>query len=253
MNKYNPGGIIISLVLVFSLLLSACSSSDNPDAEPGYLQSEGHIKMIIRRILTLLEVGPLVNDNKNPDMPVEIMRVTAEPDADMPVQPDFGTVEDVGDIQQTDFSVLVYAGNPATFSTPPTVYYANAGEYPSAPGGVVSYSAEIPLPFATYFSVRGRGSWMQLESTGPVTAMGVMLWGDHQDGMVEVYLDDTLIWTGDTYFENCNFETSVCEGAFDYYVEASELEPGIHRIRVVNVTDDMEATVWYFGIGKVNP
>lgn len=280
MDKRNPRIFVATLLIITAISLSGCIGQENNDQGRAFHLSEDYIRMVIGRILTWLEVGPLVNEGDSNGQPSEITRVTAEPDLDEPMQPEavtddeppivivvpsapedeppatqpeYGAVEGIGQVEETGFGLQVYKGNPATFSNPPTVYYANAAEYPSAPGGVVSYSAETSWSMGPYLSVRGRGAWMQLESTEPVTAMGVLLWGDHADGFVQVYIDDTLIWSGDTYFANCNFETAVCEGAFDYYVEASGLESGIHRIRVVNATDDKEATVWFFGIGKVKP
>lgn len=198
----------------------------------------------------------------NPDdnTPREVTWTTPV-DEDMPAEIELGSVEDEGDIYKTDFTVKVYAGDARTFSRPPTVFYANTVEFPSPPGGVISCQAAFPNRYDNWLSVGGTGESVEITTTEDVEALGVQFWGDHVDGYAEVLVDGTLIWRGNTFYDNCPqldengnriVSRETCSGAFTYYIEASDLEYGKHTLRVVNAGGG-ETTVFFFGIGKVKP
>ena len=121
-------------------------------------------------------------------------------------------------------------------------------------------ASEDYYPYFQWMCLVDPGSWVQLESTEPVTAIGVQLFGDYADGWVSVLLDGNPIWRGNTQFENCEFDENgerlvsgeTCHGGYIYYVEASGLDKGIHTIRAENAGGG-EMTIYFFGLGKVSP
>lgn len=166
----------------------------------------------------------------------------------------------VGEILTDEFTVSVFGGNAAEFNTPPKIFIANYTEYPSPPGGKITYYADTVYPFYGWLSFPNIGSWIELRSTERTTSIGVEVWGDYADGWVVVSVDGIQIWSGNTKFENCEFDSEgnrivspeTCAGGFFYYIQASGLENTSHIIRAENAGGG-EMTVYFFGLGLANP
>lgn len=240
---------LAAAVLASTLLLSACNLIEllDSDRQPkwyGYTPGESS------------EDKP---DTR--DIMEDFIEKIDESDLELPDRPETGSVGDVGKVLTTDYKVAVFPGDARYFSTPPKVFFANSAEFPSPPGGVINYSAQYPAPYFNWLSVRETGEWVEFSTTEDVSAIGIQLWGDYQDGVVEIQLDGQPIWEGDTFFDNCPqldadgyriVSPETCSGAFVYYIETSNLWPGKHTLRAVNAGGG-ETTVFFFGIGKVSP
>jgi hypothetical protein len=168
-------------------------------------------------------------------------------------------VEGVGQVLTDQMTISVYKGDASQFSTPPEVFFANYEEYSSPLGSTIYYQGTA-YPFYTCLSFPDQGAWIALQTGDPIGAIGVQLWGDYEDGWVQVSVDGTPIWKGDTRYENCAFDPDgnrvvspeTCSGGFFYYIQASGLERTAHVIRAEN-TGGGQMTIYFFGTGLVKP
>ncbi len=169
-------------------------------------------------------------------------------------------VEGVGEVMTDAFTVSVYEGYAGEFSTPPKISYANYEEYPPTLGTTIYYNASTVYPYYNWLTFPDNGAWIEMQTNEPVSAIGVQLWGDYEDGWVRISVDGTPIWQGNTNFENCSFDTDgnrlvgpdTCEGGFYYYIQASALEITAHTIRVTNIGSE-QMTIYFFGLGMAKP
>lgn len=252
-RKYSFTIRLAAVVVVFTLLLSACNLFELLDGDRG---SQSY-----RDNPTANGEGKAGDPQVMREIMEDFVEAIDESDPEMPARPELGSVGDVGKVLTEDYKVMVFPGDARYFSTPPKIFFANTAEFPSPPGGEITYGAQYPAPYFNWLSVREAGEWIAFTSTENVIAIGVELWGDYQDGIVEIQLDGQPIWQGDTFFDNCpQLDTNgyrivspeTCSGAWAYYIEASGLWPGKHTMRAVNAGGG-ETTVFFFGTGKISP
>lgn len=139
-------------------------------------------------------------------------------------------------------TVSVHPGYARKFATQPDVYVdANKDEKLPPEGFLLSHS-EDSISYGLNRVLWGEGSWVEISTGQPVSAMGVQIYGDHTIGWARVLFDGQEIWRGDTS------EIWAYQGRNGGYIEVSAFEPGLHTLRVENMGFDYHpVTVAFFG------
>lgn len=148
--------------------------------------------------------------------------------------------------------VTLHIGDARFFSVPPeALAYANT-QYVDPP-------AEIAISedcggsgcwrYNEWLAMGEAGQYVEIESTVSTTAIGVQLWGDANDGWARVIVDGQEVWTG----EMRGSDNQWPGGAFVRYLEVAGLEPGNHTLRFEPADQGGPVTVYFFGLGEVDP
>ncbi|MCJ7626057.1 MAG: hypothetical protein MUO76_21405, partial [Anaerolineaceae bacterium] len=115
--------------------------------------------------------------------------------------------------------------------TPPVIIVHANIEYASPPENVSIVSQGEFWTHGGTIALLQEGDWISVTcSDTDITAVGVRLEGDANDGWARVLVDGQEVWRGSVYG---NPESAA--GMFSYYLEVSGLEPGVHTIQVVNM------------------
>jgi pSer/pThr/pTyr-binding forkhead associated (FHA) protein len=147
--------------------------------------------------------------------------------------------------------VTLHIGDARTFSQPPAmVAYANTQARPEPPEVVINENCNDRCwRYNEWLAMGTLGLWIDATSTEQVTALGVELWGDQNDGWARVLLDGDEVWRGDTRGADGNWPG----GAFVRYLEIAGLPLGIHTLRVEPLGEGGSVTMYFFGFGQVAP
>lgn len=149
-----------------------------------------------------------------------------------------------------EIKVRLIEGNATGFSQPPErIAYAD-----DQAGNTPSWIQLAPFCKAGCFRYKG---WLGLINPGdsyeilfiePTDSIGVQFWGDPGDGIAYVYLDNQLVWEGDTEGTDANYPG----GAFVKYLQISNL-PKIenHILRIETDQAGGAVTMYFFGSGEV--
>jgi hypothetical protein len=177
--------------------------------------------------------------------PTEDLEQPEQPAAQIP---GLGTVVQEGDSLTNEYRVSVFYGNAVEFQNPPRLRaFANAADYASPTGIQITHSpGERVMVYLQWVWLLDEGLWLQMETAGSETALGVQIWGDTDDGWVNVLVDGNPVWKGFTRGEDEYYPG----GAYVYYVQVADLPLGPHTMRVENAGEG-PSSVYYFGVGEV--
>lgn len=131
----------------------------------------------------------------------------------------------------SEWTVRLIPMDVRTIDTPPEIIaYANVEH--AAPPETVSIDSQGDLwTYNANIALLEMGDWISATCTKQdVTAVGVRLEGDGNDGWVRVLVDGLEVWRGSIYGDQ-----NSAEGMFLNYLEVSGLEPGTHTIRLENL------------------
>ena len=110
---------------------------------------------------------------------------------------------------------------------PEVIAYANV-EHSAPPENVLITSQGDLWTYNANIALMNKGDWISATCTlQNITAVGVRLEGDANDGWLRVLVDGTEMWRGNIY--------GPTENMFLNYLEISGLVPGEHTIRVENL------------------
>ncbi|MGD2057611.1 MAG: FHA domain-containing protein [Anaerolineales bacterium] len=148
--------------------------------------------------------------------------------------------------------VTLHVGDARFFSIPPdALAYANT-QYKAPPAEIMvmdNCGSSGCWRYNEWLAMGEPGQYIQVDSAVSTTAIGVQLWGDDNDGWARVLVDGEEMWTGEMRGEDNQWPG----GAFVRYLEVSGLEPGPHSLRFEPTGQGGSVTVYFFGIGEVNP
>jgi len=101
---------------------------------------------------------------------------------------------------------------------------------------VAIHSVDDLWTYNANIALMEEGDWIEAVCSGSnVTAVGVHLGGDSNDGWVRALVDGVEVWRGSIYGD-----PDSAEGVYIRYLEVSGLEPGLHTIRLENLGIDGE-------------
>jgi hypothetical protein len=148
--------------------------------------------------------------------------------------------------------VTLHAGDARFFSVPPEVVaYANT-QYTAAPAEITvmdNCGSSGCWRYNEWLAMGEPDQYIEVESAVSTTAIGVQLWGDDNDGWGRVLVDGEEVWMG----EMRGTDNQWPGGAFVRYLEVAGLEPGFHTLRFEPTGEGGSVTVYFFGIGEVDP
>jgi pSer/pThr/pTyr-binding forkhead associated (FHA) protein len=161
------------------------------------------------------------------------------------------TVAGSSDLPEEGPRVRLHVGDARFFTTPPDVVaYANTLQ--TSPPGEIRITENCGAScwrYNEWVAVGEPGQYLEAEATVSVTAIGVQLWGDDNDGWARVLVDGQEMWVGEMRGEDNQWPG----GAFVRYLEIAGLAPGSHTLRVEPTGEGGPVTVYFFGIGEVKP
>jgi hypothetical protein len=133
---------------------------------------------------------------------------------------------------------------------PEIIVFANV-EYSSPPEGVTITSQGDLWRYNEVAALMHQGDWISATcNKNDITAVGVHILGDTNDGWVRVLVDGQEVWRGNVYGDP-NSE----KGGFSNYLEISGLEPGTHTIHLECLGIEGEGggihvAMYYFGFSS---
>jgi hypothetical protein len=139
-------------------------------------------------------------------------------------------------------TVIVHPGNAHTFTKQPDIYADANGEGMNSPEGIVVTYSDDSIPYGLNRVLWGEGDWVQVSTDLSFESMGVQVFGDHTIGWARVLFDGAEVWRGDTS------EIWSYLGRHGGYIEVSDYEQGMHRLRIESLGFDYHpVTIAYFG------
>ncbi|MBE0668869.1 MAG: hypothetical protein IH593_14510 [Bacteroidales bacterium] len=110
---------------------------------------------------------------------------------------------------------------------PEIIAYANV-EYTSPPANVIIKHYGSLWTYNANIALMQKGDWISATCTDDnITAVGVHLGGDVNDGWARVLVDGAEVWRGSIYGDSKS-----PAGLWTNYLEVSGLLPGVHTIRI---------------------
>lgn len=144
-----------------------------------------------------------------------------------------------------DVSVVVHPGYARKFAHQPDLYVDANGENKPPPEGVRVSQSEDSIPYGLNRVLWGEGSWVEVSTELPFSAMGVQVFGDYTIGWARVLFDGQEIWRGNTS------EIWASQGRNGGYIEVVDIEPGPHALRIESMGFDYHpVTVAFFGFSR---
>lgn len=143
-------------------------------------------------------------------------------------------------------------GNALEFNQPPALI-AFANDEHTAPPAAVQLAPLCLNSCYRYHQWLGMtmpGESYEVIYSGVTGTLGVQLWGNQNDGVAYVFVDDELLWEGNTAGTDSNYPG----GAFVKYLQITGLDPvANHILRVETSTDGGAVTIYFFGFSRARP
>ena len=144
-----------------------------------------------------------------------------------------------------DAIVIVHPGYARKFSRQPDVYVNANKDEVNPPEGITLAHSDDSISYGLNRILWGEGSWVEVITELPFSAMGVQIYGDYIIGWARVLFDGQEIWRGDTS------KIWAYQGRNGGYIEVSDFEPGLHTLRVESMGFDYHpVTVAFFGFSR---
>lgn len=142
-------------------------------------------------------------------------------------------------------TVTVHPGYARKFAVQPDVYVDANKDEVSPPEGVTLSHSENSISYGLNRVLWGEGSWVEVSTELPYTAMGVQIYGDYTIGWARVLFDGQEVWRGDTS------EIWAYQGRNGGYIEVADFEPRTHTLRIESMGFDYHpVTVAFFGFSN---
>ena len=131
--------------------------------------------------------------------------------------------------------VTVHSGDSHYFDKPPEVFAAANKDNVPSPQGIQIQADPESIPYGTHQVLWWKGDWIEASTELPFSSIGVQLWGSGYLGWARVLFDEHEVWRGPI--------TSLGKKHAYYggYIEIAGFEPGLHTIRVENLSFDYRA------------
>ena len=139
-------------------------------------------------------------------------------------------------------TVIVHPGYALKFVRQPDLYIDANQEEKLPPEGVTLSHSENSISYGLNRVLWGEGSWVEVSTELPYTAIGVQVYGDYIIGWAHVLFDGQEVWRGNAS------EIWADQGRNGGYIEVSNFEPGSHTLRIESMGFDYHpVTVAFFG------
>ena len=139
-------------------------------------------------------------------------------------------------------TVIVHPGYALKFVRQPGLYIDANQEEKLPPEGITLSHSENSISYGLNRVLWGEGSWVEVSTELPYTAIGVQVYGDYTIGWAHVLFDGQEVWRGNAS------EIWADQGRNGGYIEVSNFEPGSHTLRIESMGFDYHpVTVAFFG------
>ena len=146
---------------------------------------------------------------------------------------------------ELDATLVVHPGYTKKFYKEPDVYVDANRDEQLPPEGVQLAHSDDSISYGLNRVLWGEGSWVEVTTELPFSAMGVQIYGDYTIGWARVLFDGQEIWRGDTS------KIWAYQGRNGGYIEVSDFDPGLHTLRVESMGFDYHpVTVAFFGFSR---
>jgi hypothetical protein len=144
-----------------------------------------------------------------------------------------------------DATVIVHPGYARKFARQPDLFVDANKDENLPPEGILLSHSDDSISYGLNRVLWGEGSWVEVSTELPVSAMGVQVFGDHTIGWARVLFDGQEIWRGDTS------EIWANQGRNGGYIEVTDFKPGLHTLRIESMGFDYHpVTIAFFGFNS---
>lgn len=144
-----------------------------------------------------------------------------------------------------DATVFVHPGYARKFAHQPDIFVDANKEEILPPEGIRLSHSDDSISYGLNRVLWGEGSWVEVSTELPFSAMGVQVYGDYTIGWARVLFDGQEIWRGDSS------KIWAYQGRNGGYIEVTDFIPGPHTLRIESMGFDYHpVTVAFFGFSN---